>query len=311
MARRPGLGRGLDAILASEAVTEDRPVTDAVGGVQAPATHEGAAREGGMREGGVRELAVASIRPNPFQPRQHFDDAELLELAASISTVGLLQPVLVRPVEGGYELVAGERRWRASQMAGLEAIPALIRITDDQGALAHAVVENVQRSQLSAIEEAAAYQQLITDFSLTQDQVAEHVGRSRSSVANTLRLLQLSPSIQRMVLDGALSAGHARALLGTEDVSFRQDLAERIVARALSVRQVEQAVRRHSAAASTGEAEPGSPGTTRPAALLELEQLLADRLATRVKVDLGKKRGRIEIEFADLQDLERIFRLIS
>lgn len=314
MARRPGLGRGLDAILPSDPVGAPGPVPTpgASGGsgiVEETGGAGAAAPDGSV--GGVRELPVVTIRPNPFQPRQHFDEAELAELAGSIATVGLLQPVLVRPVEGGYELVAGERRWRACQIAGLQHIPALIRVTDDQEALAHAVVENVQRSQLSAIEEAAAYQQLISDFTLTQDQVAERVGRSRSSVANTLRLLQLSPEIQRLVLDGAISAGHARALLGTDDTTFRQQLAERIVARGLSVRQVEAAVRRHVPTEETSVGPPLAPGSTRPAALLELEQLLADRLATRVRVDLGKKRGRIEIEFADLEDLERIFRLIS
>jgi ParB family transcriptional regulator, chromosome partitioning protein len=292
VARRSGLGRGLDAILPAEGAVPEDGV--ALGG-----------------DGFVQWLPVDEIRPNPYQPRRVFDDAALAELTASIEAVGVLQPVLVRPTPRGYQLVAGERRWRASRAAGLETIPALVRDTEEIAALAQAVIENVQRADLNPIEEAAAYQQLIAEFSLTQDDVATRVGRSRSAVANTLRLLQLSPEIQRMVLDSSLSAGHARALLGTIDLKLRVALAERAVEEQLSVRQLEALVKEHDPAQAKRSTERAAPGTTKPAALLELEQLLSDRLATRVHLQLGRKKGRIEIEFADLEDLERIYRILS
>jgi ParB family chromosome partitioning protein len=263
---------------------------------------------------GVQTVPIEAVHPNRYQPRKHFDDDALAELAASIRLVGVLQPVLVRPSADGYELVAGERRWRAAREAGLTEIPALIRDADDEGALAQAVVENVQRADLNAIEEAAAYQQLISEFGLTQDAVAERVARSRSAVANTLRLLQLSPGIQRLVIEGALTAGHARALLGTADEAYREAIAEQVVADGWSVREVEDYLRIHGDPEVEPSADPGpapAPGTTKPAALLELEQLLADRLSTRVRLELGRRKGKLEIEFADLEDLERIFRLIS
>jgi ParB family chromosome partitioning protein len=219
--------------------------------------------------------------------------------------------VLVRPTPRGYQLVAGERRWRASRAAGLETIPALVRDTEEIAALAQAVIENVQRADLNPIEEAAAYQQLIAEFSLTQEDVATRVGRSRPAVANTLRLLQLSPELQRMVLDGSLSAGHARALLGTIDLKLRVALAERAVAEDLSVRELEALVKEHDPTQAAPAAKQAAPGTTKPAALLELEQLLSDRLETRVHLQLGRKKGKIEIEFADLEDLERIYRILS
>jgi ParB family transcriptional regulator, chromosome partitioning protein len=292
VARRSGLGRGLDAILPSETASGDGTFVD-----------------GRTPSAEVRGLAVDDIRPNPYQPRRTFDEDSLAELTDSVRLVGILQPVLVRPVEDGYELVAGERRWRAAQAAGLAVIPALVRATDDQAALAHAVVENVQRSDLNPIEEAAAYQQLITDFTLTQEEVAARVGRSRSAVANTLRLLQLGPEIQAMIINGTLSAGHARALLALPDPPARLRLAERTVAEELSVRQLEAMVRNEQE--QPDAPTPAPAGSTRPAALLELEELLAEHLATRVRVELKRRKGRIEIEFADLEDLERIFRIIS
>lgn len=292
MARRSGLGRGLDAILPTD---ESAPVDEDV------------PTDGGA----VQWLPVDQIRANPYQPRRVFDEESLAELAASIEAVGLLQPVLVRPVANGYQLVAGERRWRASRAAGLTTIPALIRDTEEVAALAQAVVENVQRTDLNPIEEAAAYQQLIAEFELTQDDVAARVGRSRPAVANTLRLLQLSPDIQRMVLDGALSAGHGRALLGTIDLKLRVELAEKAVAEQLSVRELEALVKEHDPSKRATPAAASAPGTTKPVALLELEELLAERLATRVHLQLGRRKGKIEIEFADLEDLERIYRLLS
>jgi ParB family chromosome partitioning protein len=259
----------------------------------------------------VQWLPIDEIQPNPYQPRRLFDEMALEELAASIQEVGVLQPVLVRPVADGYQLVAGERRWRASRRAGLTAVPALIRDTEESAALAQAVIENVQRADLNPIEEAAAYQQLISEFGLTQDEVASRVGRSRSAVANTLRLQQLAPEVQRRILDGALSAGHGRALLATGDEDFRLVLAERAAGDGLSVREVEDLVKQHESAGESAPTKRAAPGTTKPAALLELEELLADRLATRVRLQLGRRKGRIEIEFADLADLERIYRLIG
>jgi ParB family chromosome partitioning protein len=269
-------------------------------------------------EGGslLREVPVGQIHPNRRQPRATFDDVSLGELAASIRQLGLLQPVLVREGdEGSYELIAGERRWRAAQQAGLVTIPALVRPVDDASSLEQALVENLHRDDLNALEEAAAYEQLIEEFGLTQEDVARRVGRSRSAVANTLRLLQLPATVQALVVDRSISPGHARALLAETDLEVLELLAKRIVAEGLTVRQVEELVRGETAE----PAEPARPSaargtptpTDKPAALLELEQLLADRLETRVRVDLGAKRGRIEIEFADLQDLERIFLVMT
>lgn len=294
MARRSGLGRGLDAILPA-----DTPGPVAAERETAPAT------------GGVQTLPVAAIHPNPYQPRKHFDEEALAELADSIRQLGVLQPVLVRPVGEGYELVAGERRWRAAQRAGLAQIPALVREADDQAALAQAVVENVQRADLNPIEEAAAYQQLMADFGLTQEEVASRVGRSRSAVANTVRLLQLSPGIQQLIVEGVLSAGHGRALLGTDDLAYREAVAEQVAVAGLSVREVEELVRLSEEPEPPAAGDTRAPGTTKPAALLELEQLLADRLSTRVRLELGRRKGRLEIEFADLEDLERIYRLLT
>ena len=283
------------------------------------------------------EIPVSSIRPNAYQPRQEFADEDLAGLAASIAEIGVLQPVLVRPTaDGQYELIAGERRWRASQRAGRTSIPAIVRSTADTQALEQALVENLHRVDLNAIEEAAAYQQLIDDFSFTHDQVAQRVGRSRAAVTNILRLLQLSPSIQKLIMSGQLSAGHARALLGTADKAFQETQARRAVAEGLSVRAVEDAVRLREGKQKRPTSEPGaasaavttSPGSTseqpgpassvvpvsreRPASLLELEAMLAEVLSTRVAVDLPDgRKGRMIIEFADVADLERISKLIA
>ena len=293
MARRGGLGKGLGALIPP-------------GGAE-PA-HVAAAA------GGLQEITIASIRPNQFQPRRHFDEAALSELADSIREVGLLQPVLVRVVgDGEYELIAGERRWRAARRAGLHQIPALVRTTDDSSALEHALVENLHRDDLNALEEAAAYQQLIEDFGLTHERVAARVGRSRAAVTNMLRLLQLPPGIQRLLRDGKLEAGHARALLGTPDRAFQEQLAKRAASEGLSVRDVEQAVREHGDTGTNGDgpSRKGKGGRMRPAGLLELEELLGEHLETRVRVTMGPKRGKVTIEFADLEDLERIYRAMT
>jgi ParB family chromosome partitioning protein len=302
VARRSGLGKGLGALIPSEV---------------AAAEHDAA----------LRELAVSQIEPNPLQPRSHFDEESLVSLTASIAELGVLQPVLVRPTgPDRYELIAGERRWRAAKRAGLQNIPAVVRRLDDTASLEQAVVENLHRQDLNAIEEAAAYTQLIEDFHLSHDDVARRVGKSRSAVSNMLRLLQLSPGIQRLVVDGQMSAGHARALLGTPDRAFQEALARRVVAETLTVRDVEEAVRARNggdeddeqnddggevASAGGRPAASAAGSRLRPPGLLELEELLSDRLDTRVKVSMGAKRGRVTIDFASLEDLERIYRAMT
>jgi ParB family chromosome partitioning protein len=273
--------------------------------------------------GGLEEVPVTAIRPNPYQPREHFDEEELASLAESIREVGILQPILLRETDDGYELIAGERRWRAARRVGLQHVPALVRDTDDASALEHALVENVHRSDLNVLEEAAAYQQLIEDFGLTHEEVAIRVGRSRTSVTNTLRLLQLPPSVQRLVRDRSLTMGHARALLGTPDRALQERLAKRIVAEGLSVRAVEDELREPvvvtadeaevdaaDGATASGADASGATRQLRPPGLLELESLLGDHLDTRVRVDMGTKRGKVTIEFSTLEDLERIYKLI-
>jgi ParB family chromosome partitioning protein len=288
MARRSGLGRGLGALI---------PEDEAVDGAS------------------LREVPVGAIEPNPYQPRVHFDEETLASLAESIEELGILQPVLVRQIDAdSYQLIAGERRWRAAQRAGLAEIPVIVRAVEDITSLEQAVVENLHRQDLNPLEEAAAYQQLIEDFGLTQESLAGRVGRSRSAVANTLRLLQLSPPIQAQLIDGRLTAGHARALLGVDDVERRDALARQAVEDDLSVRRLEELARteaaRDESAGDAGKA-PVEPGHTRPAALLELEERLAAHLDTKVTVAMGVKRGRINIQFADLDDLERIYKTIA
>ncbi len=290
MARRGGLGKGLGALIPTVA-TEN--------------------------SGGMREIPIASIKPNKYQPRSHFDEEDLSALVGSIREVGVLQPVLVRPEGDGYELIAGERRWRAAKRVGLQTIPALIRVANDSAALEQALVENLHRANLNPLEEAAAYQQLIEDFGLTHEEVAGRVGKGRATVSNTLRLMHLPPTVQRALRDGQLSMGHARALLGTPDRAFQEKLAREVVAEGLSVRAVEDAVRLHGlsdegaqASPETPEKEPRSPRLRAPG-LLELEELLGERLATGVHVSMGAKRGRIVVDFSGLDDLERIYRIIA
>jgi ParB family chromosome partitioning protein len=260
----------------------------------------------------LADIAIAEIRPNPQQPREHFDEEALAALADSIREVGVLQPVLVRASDEGYELIAGERRWRAARRVGLQTIPAIVRTADDAAMLQHAIIENVQREELNPLEEAAAYQQLIEDFSFTHDEVASRIGKSRATISNTLRLLQLPPSIQRYVKEGNLRMGHARALLGTPDRAFQEQLAKRVVAEDLSVREVEEAVRVHDEGPAAPAAAPSdSRSTLRSPGLMELEELLGDYLDTRVKIAMGPKHGRVQIDFANLEDLERIYRAMT
>jgi ParB family chromosome partitioning protein len=273
-------------------------------------------RNGGPN-GGVLEVPISQIEPNRFQPRTVFDEEGLAGLTASIRELGVLQPILVRRIaDDRYELVAGERRWRASKRAGLQLMPVIVREVTDALSLQQALVENLHRDDLNPLEEAAAYQQLIEDFGLTQEEVAQRVGKSRSAVANLLRLFQLPPAVQKFVAEGKLSAGHAKVLLSTPDRTFQEALARRIATEGLTVRDTEEAVRQRNEKASAAAAQEGSssePRTPklRAPGLLELENLLSDQLDTRVKIDMGPKRGRVVIEFADLEDLERIYRVMG
>jgi ParB family transcriptional regulator, chromosome partitioning protein len=256
------------------------------------------------------ELPVTAITPNPRQPRQVFDEEAMAELVHSVREVGLLQPVVVRPVgEGRYELIMGERRWRATQEAGLDEIPAIVRETGDDDLLRDALLENLHRSQLNPLEEAAAYRQLLDDFGCTHEELAGRIGRSRPQISNTLRLLKLSPSVQRRVAAGVLSAGHARALLTVDDAEIQDRLAGRVVAEGISVRGLEEIV-------TVGDLGSGGSVAVRrnkptAPALADLAERLSDRLETRVKVDLGRAKGKITVEFASLPDLERIVAIMD
>jgi ParB family chromosome partitioning protein len=294
VARPGGLGRGLGALIPSGELA-------------------------GPPASGLRDVPLSAITANRRQPRQHFDEEALTALAESIRELGVLQPVLLRDLgNGSYELIAGERRVRAARRVGLQEIPAVVRESDDAAALAQAIVENVQRENLNPLEEAAAYQQLIEDFGLTHDDVATRVGKSRVTITNVLRLLHLPPSIQRYVRDGQLKMGHARALLGTPDRAFQEQLARRAVGEDLSVRAIEEAVRERlerdeadGEQPATDGARPASAPALRPPGLLELEELLSDYLDTRVQVTMTQHRGRVAIEFATLEDLERIYRVMT
>jgi ParB family chromosome partitioning protein len=336
--RRSGLGRGLGALIPQGATAD---------------------------AGALRDVPLARIRANQFQPRRHFDEEALSALVDSIRVVGILQPVLLREVaDGDYELIAGERRCRAARRAGLQTVPALVQPASDASSLEQALIENLHREDLNALEEAAAYKQLIEEFELTHDEVARRVGRSRAAVTNAVRLFQLPPSVQRRLRDRAISAGHARALLGTPDRELQEQLAQRAVDEGLSVRALEELVRAvargedaqweavsdpvgplangslapeavnpasdEAASAVTdgadissgnggpefsgaGEATAGflpPVSALRPPGVLELEELLADHLNTRVRVEMGAKHGRVMVEFATLEDLERIYRLM-
>jgi ParB family chromosome partitioning protein len=306
MARRSGLGKGLSALIPTEAV--------------------------GELDSALRTVSISAIKPNDFQPRSHFDEESMSSLAASIREVGLLQPVLVREVEGeeeSYELIAGERRWRACRRAGLQTIKVLVQPdAGDAVSLEQALVENLHREDLNALEEAAAYQQLIDEFGLTHEQVATRMGKGRATVTNTLRLLQLPAGAQRALAEGTISAGHARALLGTPDRALQDHLVVQIVEEGLTVRAVEDRVRGETelhvvpppvedeADASNGSTKGSTVGKGREGAgrtlpepgVLELEDLLSTYLNTRVKVDIQNRRGRLVVEFATLEDLERIYR---
>ncbi len=284
---RRGLGRGLGSLIPQTSEANETP------------TSQGAY---------YADLAVTDIRPNPRQPRSVFDEDALAELVASIQEVGLLQPVVVRAVSGGgYELIMGERRWRAVQQAGLQSIPAIVKHTADDAMLRDALLENVHRSQLNPLEEGAAYQQLLDDFGCTHDELAMRLGRSRPHISNTMRLLRLSPPVQRRVAAGVLSAGHARALLTIDDADEQERLAGRVVAEGISVRGLEELV-------SLGTPEtPARRRRPRPTApgLDDIAERLSERFETRCRVDLGRQKGKIVVEFASMDDLQRILAMMD
>jgi ParB family transcriptional regulator, chromosome partitioning protein len=314
--QRRGLGRGLGSLIptaapvAEAAEPDDAASEPAVSGSDEPTPPAAADASPGpdlapVAGASFAELPIHEVRPNAAQPRQVFDEEAMAELVHSIREVGLLQPVVVRrSPDGGYELVMGERRWRASQQAGLEVIPAIIRDTDDTDMLRDALLENLHRSQLNPLEEASAYQQLLDDFDCTHEELAQRIGRSRPQISNTIRLLKLSPAVQRKVAAGVLSAGHARSLLSVDDAERQDRLAQRVVAEGISVRGLEEivAVGDHDdpGVRRVPRAKPTAPG------LAELADRLSDRLETRVKVDLGRTKGKITVEFASLDDLRRI-----
>jgi ParB family chromosome partitioning protein len=325
VSRRGGLGKGLGALIPT-GPPPDRPVVDpaapgslaaapaaraesAAGAVaEAPAAEP--AGPGEVPGATFREVPVAAIRPNPRQPRQVFDDDAHEELKTSIREFGLLQPVVVREAgDGAYELVMGERRWRATRDLGLETIPAIVRGTADDVMLRDALLENLHRVQLNPLEEAAAYRQLLEEFGTTHEELAQRIGRSRSQVTNTVRLLNLPVPVQRRVAAGVLSAGHARALLALDDAEAQEELATRIVAEGLSVRAVEELV----ALAGHEKPTPRAPRTQRVSApaLTDLADRLSDSFDTRVKVELGRRKGKIVVEFASVDDLERIVGLMA
>jgi ParB family transcriptional regulator, chromosome partitioning protein len=259
------------------------------------------------------EVAVGDITPNPRQPRRIFDEEALDELTASITEVGLLQPVVVRKLRtGSYELVMGERRWRASQQAGLEYIPAIVRETPDTDMLRDALLENLHRQELNALEEAAAYQQLLDDFGATHEQLAQRVGRSRPHISNTLRLLKLPPTVQKKVAAGTISAGHARALLSLNDPQAQEHLAQRIIAEGLSVHSVEEIVSMGGDQTEKKQSRKRAGSQPVAPALRHLSDRLSDLFDTRVKVEMGtKNKGKIVVEFATIDDLERIVKAMS
>jgi len=289
-ARKGGLGRGLDALIPTTTIGE---VTN----------HDG------VIAGTALEVDINSIQPNSKQPRTYFDEEALRELAASIKEVGVMQPPVVRKIgENQYELIMGERRLRASKLAGLKTIPVILRASHDNEMLREALLENIHRSQLNPLEEAAAYQNLINDFEYTHEELAQKIGRSRSLITNTLRLLNLPAAVQRRVAIGVLSFGHARALLSLVDASEIEALANRIVAEGLSVRATEEIVAMQG---GKGKKEKVRDKTPLNPELKAIGDQIGNKLDTRVSIELGKEKGKITIEFADEEDLKRIAQLLK
>lgn len=274
MRQRGGLGRGLSALI-----------------------------PGAAEEGGLIEVPVQAVAPNPRQPREGFEEESLEALARSIHEVGVLQPIVVRRLDSGYELVAGERRVRAAKLAGLATIPAVIRETDDSESLREALIENIHRQDLAPLEQAAAYQELQDELGVSQEALAERLGHSRPHVANTIRLLQLPAAVQKLLAEGAITAGHARALLSLEDAEAQKSLALRIAAEGLSVRQAENLVRSYSTSQAPRKVKAAKP---RDAKVVQAEELLADALETRVTIQKSRRKGKVVVEFGSMADLERI-----
>ena len=340
--KRRALGRGLGALIPSGAPAADRPVdvffrdrdgipapdgevsgsvltiTDAGAAAgqdgavvpQAPPADDGTSLQP-VPGAEFAEIPVDAIRPNPRQPRTVFDEDDLAELVHSIREIGVLQPIVVRPAPDAgpddtvrFELIMGERRWRASREAGKDTVPAIIRMTEEDDLLRDALLENLHRSQLNALEEAAAYQQLLDDFGCTQEELAHRIGRSRPQISNTLRLLRLPPTVARRVAAGVLSAGHARALLALPDAGAMERLAHRIVAEGMSVRTVEEIVTLGDVDTPPARRNPRAGG--RRPQLDDLAADLSDRLETRVRIALGQRKGRLTVEFASVEDLNRI-----
>ena len=334
MSRRGGLGRGLAALIPTappEPVTpvpaEERPeppreeaapaaAPAAAVALVPPVPEPAPAADGdalGVPGAQLREIAVLDVVPNPKQPRQVFDDEALEELTHSVREFGLLQPIVVRErarEEGGagYELIMGERRLRAARAAGLDSVPAIVRDTTDDALLRDALLENIHRVQLNPLEEAAAYQQLLEEFGATHEELAARIGRSRSQVTNTIRLLKLPVKVQTRVAAGVISAGHARALLGLVDADAQDALATRIVAEGLSVRATEEAV------AMAAAEEPTARRRTRRISAPGVEELgsrLSDMFETKVKIQIGRAKGRIVVEFGSVDDLQRIIGVMA
>ena len=285
---KTGLGRGLGALIPSTSTSKE-------GSHYSEAT-------------GYQEVPIGSISVNPYQPRDVFDEDALNSLSLSIREVGVLQPVLIRRKSSDtFELIVGERRWRAAKRAGKETIPAIVRDVEDLTSLEHALVENLHRQDLGPLEEAAAYQQLIDDFQLSQEAVAKRVGKSRPAIANALRLLQLPSSVQGFLMDGRLTAGHARALLGLPSRQEQDQLANRAIEENLTVREVERIVREGSVSTKGTKKRPAKKSV----AELEVERILSELLSTRVGVTIGSRRGKITIDFANNDDLTRILNIIE
>jgi ParB family chromosome partitioning protein len=330
MSRRGGLGRGLGALIPTSVTDDD---------IDARTEEDVAAEEEMESEGGpidppivvatppevtdamlatgavLIEIDPRAIDPNPRQPREVFDDEEIDGLAVSLRDVGMLQPLVVRPQPGSpsrYELIAGERRWRAAQRAGMNAVPAIVRTTEDADLLKVALLENIHRVQLNPLEEAAAYQQLLDDFGVTQDELATRLGRSRPTISNLLRLLNLPVGVQRRLAAGVLSAGHAKALLALPDAGAQETLADRIVAEGISVRGTEELVRMRLVDEPTRTRKGGTDKRRMTApGLIDLQDDLSDALLTRVRISMGARRGRLTIEFVSVDDLERIVGIIA
>ncbi|BBG05618.1 MULTISPECIES: ParB/RepB/Spo0J family partition protein [Pseudonocardia] len=309
--RKGGLGRGLAALIPTAPV-DDGPGPGSGSGAPMHRPDRSTRRDGhepetSVVDGGAeyREIPLKRIVPNPKQPRTQFDEEQLAELEHSIREFGLLQPIVVRRAGRDFELIMGERRWRAAQRAGLETLPAIVRHTGDDVMLRDALLENIHRVQLNPLEEAAAYEQLLAEFGVTHGELADRLGRSRPVVTNMIRLLKLPVSVQRRVAAGVLSAGHARALLGLEDAGRQEELATRIIAEGMSVRATEEAVVLARQDGPAREPRTRKQGVQRPE-FTDMADRLSDTFDTRVKVEMGQRKGRIVVEFGSVEDLERI-----